>query len=131
MDISYVMCLLNDYVYFITDIDFAFASSYWIRCDGILSYVSLKVCISSSISADFSVSETSPLDDNDKPLSFMSIPTWPLLVLLKYVIPFESIFGDAPLYTEFSVDAARMLRAPLPIDVFPSYEPMSFPSPGT
>ena len=28
IDISFVMCLLNDYVYFITDIDFAFASSY-------------------------------------------------------------------------------------------------------
>ena len=82
--------------------------------------MSRKVCISSSIRADFSEVEISPLDDNDKPLSLISIPTWPLLVLLKYVEPFESIVGDAPLYAEFSVDDALMLITPLPKEAFPS-----------
>ena len=80
------------------------------------------------MSADFSEIETSPLDDNDKPLSLMSIP---LLVLLKYVVPFESIVGDAPLYAEFSVADALMLIPPLPKDTLLSYGLISFPSPGT
>ena len=83
------------------------------------------------MSADFSVIEISPLDDNDKPLSLMSIPTCPLLVLLKYVVPFESIVGDAPLYAEFSVADARMLIPPLPKDTLLSYGLISLPSPGT
>ena len=82
--------------------------------------MSLRVCISSSIRADFSEVEISPLEDNDKPLSLISIPTGPLLVLLKYVEPFESIVGDALLYTEFSVDDALMLIIPLPREAFPS-----------